>query len=72
MKNLDQEATKKIRKTKEEVKKQLEESTISDENENTDKEETASKFKNSEKAAAVIQEMEKIIKSKKSNIVWLA
>ena len=62
MKNLEvQEASKN--------KKQLEESTISDENENTDKEETASKVKNNKKVAAVIQEMEKIIRSKKSYIL---
>ena len=65
MKNLEvQEASKN--------KKQLEESTISDENENTEKEETASKVKNNKKVAAVIQEMEKIIRSKKSYILWLA
>lgn len=65
MKNLEvQEASKN--------KKQLEESTISDENENTDKKETASKVKNNKKVAAVIQEMEKIIRSKKSYILWLA
>ena len=62
MKNLEvQEASKN--------KKQLEESTISDENENTEKEETASKVKNNKKVAAVIQEMEKIIRSKKSYIL---
>ena len=72
MENLEfDKATKKIRKTKEEIKKQFDESIISDENENTDIEETASKVKKSEEAAAVIQEMEKIIRSKKSNILWL-
>ena len=46
MENLEfDKATKKIRKTKEEIKKQFDESIISDENENTDIEETASKVK---------------------------
>ena len=57
---------------KKEIKKQLEKSIISDGNENTDIKKKASKVKNSEEAAAVIQEMEKIITNKNSNILWLA
>ena len=57
---------------KKEIKKQLEKSIVPDGNENTDIKEKASKVKNSEEAAAVIQEMEKIITNKNSNIPWLA
>ena len=59
-----------MRKT--EIKKQLEESIMSDKNVNTDIEESARKIKNSDEAAVVVQEMEKIIKSNKCIFLWLA
>ena len=56
MQNLElDETTKKTRKMEDEMKKELEESIISDKNENTDIEETTSKITNSDEAAAVIQ-----------------
>ena len=73
MKNLKMDkTTKKVKKTKTEIKKQLEESIIDNENVTTDIEESAGKIQNSEEAAAVVQKMEKIIKSNKCNILWLA
>ena len=52
--------------------KQLKESIMNDENVNKDIEESARKDKNSEVAAEVVKETEKIIKSYKCNILWLA
>ena len=45
---------------------------MSDKNVNTDTEESVRKVKNSDEAAAVVQEMEKIIKSNKCILLWLA
>lgn len=45
---------------------------MSDKNVNTDTEESVRKVKNSDEAAAVVQEMEKIIKSNKCIFLWLA
>lgn len=49
--------------------KQLKESIMNDENVNKDIEESARKDKNSEVAAEVVKETEKIIKSNKCNIL---
>ena len=45
---------------------------MSDKNVNTDTEESVRKVKNSDEAAAVVQEMEKIINSNKCIFLWLA
>ena len=72
MKNLEVDGNvKKLKKTKEEIKKQPEESIMSDDNMNIDMQKSARKVKSSEEAAAVIQEMGKIIRSKRSNMLWL-
>ena len=78
MKKLEaDEITKKIKEQKKKLRKPkqtkaLEESIIRDNNENLDIEETTSKVKKSEKAAAVTLEMEKIIRGKKPSLLWLA
>ena len=74
MQNLDvKETIQKIKKTKEEVKKELEESIAkSGRNENTDMQEKVSGCKTNEDAVKAIQEFEQIIQNKKSDIVWLA
>ena len=72
MKNLEVDGNvKKLKKTKEKIKKQLEESIMSDDNMNIDMQKSARKVKSSEEAAAVIQEMGKIIRNKRSNMLWL-
>ena len=72
MKNLEVDGNvKKLKKTKEEIKKQPEESIMSNDNMNIDMQKSARKVKSSEEAAAVIQEMGKIIRSKGSNMLWL-
>ena len=61
------------RKNKSESKKELEESIINGkENENTDIQEKVNNLATNEDAAKLLQEVEKIINSKKSDIVWLA
>ena len=62
------------KKTKSEIKKELEDSIANGKkNENTDIEEMANNCTESqEDAAKVIHEFEEIIKNKKSDIVWLA
>ena len=63
----------KIKKTKSETKKELEESTANGKrNENADMQEKVSECTANEDALKVIQEFEDIIKNKKSDIVWLA
>lgn len=72
MKNLEVDGNvKKPKKTKEEINNQLEESIMRDDNMNIDMQKSARKVKSSEEAAAVIQEMGKIIRSKRSNMLWL-
>ena len=72
MKNLEVDGNvKKLKKTKEEINNQLEESIMRDDNMNIDMQKSARKVKSSEEAAAVIQEMGKIIRSKGSNMLWL-
>ena len=78
MKKLEaNEITKKIKEQKKKLRKPkqtkaLEESIIRDNNENLDIEETTSKVKDSEEAATVTQEMEKIIRGKKPSLLWMA
>ena len=74
MQNLDvKETIQKIKKTKEEVKKELEESIAkSGRNENADIQEKVNMCKTNEDAVKAIQEFEQIIQNKKSDIVWLA
>ena len=62
------------KKTKSEIKKELEDSIANGKkNENTDIEEMANNCMESQQdAAKVIHEFEEIIKNKKSDIVWLA
>lgn len=72
MKNLEVDGNvKKLKKTKEEINNQLQESIMRDDNMNIDMQKSARKVKSSEEAAAVIQEMGKIIRSKRSNMLWL-
>lgn len=72
MKNLEVDGNvKKLKKTKEEIKKQPEESIMSNDNMNINMQKSARKVKSSEEAAAVIQEIGKIIRSKGSNMLWL-
>ena len=74
MQNLDVKgAIQKIKKTKSEIKKKLEESVANGKkNKNTDIEEKANNCTASkEDAVKVIQEFEEIIKNKKSDIIWL-
>ena len=74
MQNLDvKEAIQKIKKTKDKVKKELEQSIAkSGRNENTDMQEKVNGCKTNEDAVNAIQEFEQIIQNKKSDIVWLA
>ena len=54
------------------MKKQVESSIMSDKNLNANIIESARKFQNSEEVAEAVKEMQKIIKSNKCNILWLA
>ena len=75
MQNLEvKEAILTTKKTKSEIKKELEDSIANGKNnENTDIEEMANNcMESQEDAAKVIHEFEEIIKNKKSDIVWLA
>ena len=75
MQNLDVKDTiKKIKKTKSEIRKELEVSISNGRNDNTDmKEKVDNCTAYKEDAVKVIQEFEEIIiKNKKSNIIWLA
>ena len=72
MQNLELKDTiQKIKETKSEIKKELQESiTDGGRNKNTDIQEKAENFTtNEEDVAKVIQELEEIIKNKKSDIV---
>ena len=74
MKNLDvKETIQKIKKTKLEIKKELEESITNGKRKgNTDKQEKVNNHAtNEEDAVKVVQEYEGNIKHKKSDIVWL-
>ena len=75
MQNLEvKDAILTTKKTKSEIKKELEDSIANcKKNENTDIEEMRKNCSESEEdAAKVIHEFEEIIKNKKSDIVWLA
>ena len=75
MQNLEvKDAIQKIKKTKSQIKKELEESIANGKrNENTDTQEKAENCTaNKEDGKKAIQEFEKIIKNEKSDIVWLA
>ena len=66
------EANKKNRKTKDEIKKDLEESIINGErNEEIETEEKVNNFETRKNAAEIIQQFEQIIKSKKTDIIWV-
>ena len=62
----------KIKKTKSEIKKELEESIAKRRNENVDMQDKANGCKTIEDAVKAIQIFEQIIQNKKSDIVWLA
>ena len=63
---------KRIRKTKEEILKKVKVLILIGEIVNKDIEKTAKSVKNSEEAVEAVNNMEKIIKSSKCNILWLA
>lgn len=72
---MDNEATtkKKPHKTKDEIKKELDESLVNGEtHDNTEIDETGTRIEKPEDAATVIREFEEIIKSKKKNMTCLA
>ena len=73
MQNLDvKKVIQRIKKTKPEIKKELEESiTNGKRNENTDIQEKVNNCARVEDAVKVVQEFEEIIKNKKSDIMWL-
>ena len=74
MQNLEVKDTiLKIKKTKTEIKKELEDSIVNGKkNENANMQERVNKCITNEDAVKVVQEFEQIIQNKKSNIVWLA
>ena len=74
MQNLDvKETIQKIKKTEDEVKKELEELIAkSRQDEKTDMQEKVNGCKTNEDAVKAIQEFEQIIQNKNSDIVWLA
>ena len=75
MQNLEVKDTiQKTKKTKSEIKKDLEVSISNGRNGNTDIQEKVDNCytTNKEDAVKVIQEFEDIIKNKKSDIIWLA
>ena len=74
MQNLDvKEVIQRIKKTKPEIKKELEESiTNGKRNKNTDIQEKVNNCARVEDAVKVVQEFEEIIKNKKSDLMWLA
>ena len=74
MQNLEvKDIIHKIKKTKSEIKKELEESIAkSGKNENVDMQDKVNWCKTNEDAVKAVQEFEQIIQNKKSNIVWLA
>ena len=74
MQNLEVKDTMlKIKKTKTEIKKELEDSIINGrKNENADMQDKVDRCISNEDAKKVIQDFEQIIQNKKSDIVWLA
>ena len=70
---LVKEIIEKIKKTKSEIKRDLEESIVNGKrNKNADMQQKVNVCITNEDALKVIQELEQIIKNKKSDIVWLA
>ena len=70
MKNFEtEETTKKIKKTKEKIMKQIKESIMSEENVRRDIKESTRNVKNSDEVAEVAKEMEKTLKSYKCSIL---
>ena len=73
MQNLEVKDTILIKKTKTEIKKELEDSIINGrKNENADMQDKVNGCISSEDAIKVIQDFGQIIQNKKSDIVWLA
>ena len=74
MQNIEvKDAIRKIKKTKSEIKKELEESIAKGKrNKNADMQERVNGCTSSEDAVKAIQEIEEIIKNKKNDIIWLA
>ena len=67
-----EETIQKNRKTKFQIRKELEESIINEEsNENVEMQEKVNNAMTREDAEKVVQEFEQIIKNKKSDIIWL-
>ena len=67
-----EETIQKNRKTKFQIRKELEESIINEEsNENVEMQEKVNNAITREDAEKVVQEFEQIIKNKKSDIIWL-
>ena len=70
MKNFEtEETTKKIKKTKEKIMKQIKESIMSEENVRRDIKESTRNVKNSDEVTEVVKEMEKTLKSYKCSIL---
>ena len=70
MKNFETgETTKKIKKTKEKIMKQIKESIMSEENVRRDIKESTRNVKNSDEVAEVVKEMEKTLKNNKCSIL---
>ena len=63
---------KRIRKTKEEILKKVKDSIMIEETVNEDIEKTAKSVKSPDEAVEKVNNMEKVIKSNKCNILWLA
>ena len=74
MQNLEvKDAIFKIKKTKSEIKRELEDSSVNGRrNENADMQDKVNGCITNEDAGKAIQEFEQIIQDKKSDIVWLA
>ena len=63
---------KRIRKTKKEILKKMKDSIMIEETVNEDIEKTAKSVKSPDEAVEKVNNMEKVIKSNKCNILWLA
>ena len=66
------ETKRRINKTKEEIFKKVKDSIMIEERVNVDFEKTSNSIKIPDEAVHVVKNMEKITRSKKSNILWLA
>ena len=74
MQNLEvKESIEKIKKTKSEIKEELEESIVNGKrSENVDIQEKVNRCATNQDAVKAIQQFEQIIKNQKNDIVWLA